>query len=92
MPGLDEAGAEHVGGFEGEVEEGVFGLAFDAGPHDAAGFGAVGACSGDVDEGHSGVEAGEGFGGFEGEVVGDVVILLLGHAGRGDAEVKKQAS
>ena len=40
MEGLDESGAEHVGGSEGEFEEIVFGFAFDAGPHAAAALGA----------------------------------------------------
>ena len=86
VEGLDESGAEHVGGFKGKGEEGVFGFALDAGPHDAAFFGAVGAGAGDVDEGHAGVESEEELGGGEGEVVGEVVVRLLGHAGGGDAE------
>jgi hypothetical protein len=52
---LDDAGAEHVGGTEGEFEEIVFGAALDAGPHGAPPLSGVGAGSGDVEEGHLGV-------------------------------------
>ena len=52
MERLDGSGAEHVGGVEGELEEGVFGAAFDAGPHSAAMFCRVGAGAGDVEESH----------------------------------------
>lgn len=56
MERLDESDAEHVGGFEGEFEDVVFGSAFDSSPHDAAALGAVGSRAGDVDECHGGVE------------------------------------
>src|SRR6201997_821783 len=42
VEGFDEAGAEHVG-VEWEAEERVLGASFDAGPHNAAFLGAVGA-------------------------------------------------
>jgi hypothetical protein len=83
---LDGSRAEHVGGFEGELEEIVFGFAFDAGPHGAAAFGRVGASSGDVEEGHLRVESCEGCGSGEGEVVGEVLVLRLVHPGGGDAK------
>jgi hypothetical protein len=89
VEGLDEAGAEHVGSAEGEFEEVVFGAALDAGPHGAAAFAGVGSGAGDVDEGHPGVEAGEGGGSGESEVVGEVGVLCFGHAGGGDAETEE---
>jgi hypothetical protein len=86
---LDDAGTEHVCGFEGEFQEVVLGFAFDASPHGTAMLGAVGAGSGDVDECHAGVEFCEGSGCGEGEVVGDVGVLLLGHSGGGHSEAEE---
>jgi hypothetical protein len=86
MKRLNEAGAEHVSCAEEKFEEIVFGLAFDAGPHDAAVFGGVSASAGDVEEGHGGVELRQRRGCGEGEVVGEVLVLLFGHSGGGDAE------
>ena len=86
MHWLNGSRAEHVGGVEGELEDVVFGFAFDASPHGAAALGRVGAGSGDVKEGHVGVEAGEGGGGGEGQVVGEVGVFCFVHAGGGDAE------
>jgi hypothetical protein len=52
MQWLDSGRAEHIGRFEVEAQKGVFSLAFDAGPHGAALFGAVGCPTGDVDDIH----------------------------------------
>ena len=43
VQGDDEGGAEGIGRFEGKFAKVVFGFAFDAGPHDAALFRAIGA-------------------------------------------------
>lgn len=83
---MDESRTKHVSGPERKFEEVVFGFAFDAGPHDAAAFGRVGAGAGDVNERHVGVESGECGGGGEGEVVGEVGVFRFVHAGGGDAE------
>src|SRR6267378_3862177 len=84
MQWLDSGWAEHVGRFEGEAWEGVFGLAFDAGPHGAALFRAVGSGAGNVDEGHGGIEAGKSLGHGHGHVIRRAGIVFFGHArGRG---------
>jgi hypothetical protein len=86
---LDDAGPEDVNGFAGLAEQGVFGFSFDAGPHDAAAFGAVGAGSGDKDEGHSRIEADESLGGSDSDVVGDAGVVGFVHARGGNAEAEE---
>jgi len=83
--GLHEAGAEVVGCVEGQAGECVFGAAFDASPHGAALFGAVGAGAGDVDEGHLWIECGEGLGEVQCGVVGDVGVVGFAEADGADA-------
>jgi len=83
---LDDARTKHIGDSKGKFEEVVLGLAFDAGPHAASAFGGVGARAGDIKEGHLRVEFCERGCGCHGEVVGEVLIFGLFHAGRGDAK------
>lgn len=87
--GFDEAGAEHVCGGEGHAQEGVLGSAFDARPHHAAFFGAVGAGAGDVDEDHFRIQAGESLGGGDGDAVGYAFVGVFRHAGGGYAEAEE---
>jgi len=87
--GLDEAGAKHAGSFEGQAEERVLRSAFDARPHDAAALGRISSLAGNVDEGHSGIKAGKGFCGVQGDVIGDARVLVLSEAGGGNAETEE---
>lgn len=87
--GAHETGAEIVGVLESAAEEGIFGASFDAGPHDAAFLGAVGEGSGDIDEGHVGIDGAEGFGEAERGVVGEVVVEGFAHAAGTDAGTEK---
>lgn len=85
----DGADAKHVGGFEWQTEDGVFGLTFDAGPHGAAFFGAVGTGAGDINKSHLRIDSGERVCDSYGqiEIDGTVAGFLL--AGGGGSERKE---
>ena len=69
---------------ERESQHRVFGLSFDARPHDPAVFGAVGTLAGDVDERHRRVQTAERFSGGQRDSVGDPLVVGLRHPVGGD--------
>jgi hypothetical protein len=69
--------------------QGIFGGSFDTCPGEATLLAAVGAGAGDVTKRQLRVQLGQKPGEVEREVVGDVFILLLTDADRGDAQAKK---
>ena len=73
----DGSDAKHVGGFEGQTEDGVFGLTFDAGPHGAAFFGAVRAGTRDVDKSHLRIGSSERFGDCHGQIEVEAAVVRL---------------
>src|ERR1700678_3890178 len=85
----DQPGTEHKGGVERQPQQFVFGFALDTRPHGTAAFGTVRAGAGYIDEGHTGIEPGKHAGGGESETVGDALIILLAHAGGGDAQAEE---
>jgi hypothetical protein len=85
----DGANAKHVRGFEGQAEDGVFGLTFDAGPHGTAFFGAVCAGAGDIEEGHLWIDSGERVRYGDGQIEVDVAIRGFPQASGGGSERKK---
>ena len=80
MQRLDPGRAKHVGRFAGKAQEGVSSFAFDAGPHGAPLFGAIGAGTGDVGEGRGRVEADKSVGCGQIHVIDHLGITFLGHA------------
>jgi len=86
---LNDAGPKHVGSGEEHVEDGVFGFSFYAGPHHAAVLRAVGAGSGDIDEGHLRIKAAEDIGGRGGDSVGEAFVFYFVHSAGRDPETEK---
>lgn len=82
----DRTNAKHIGGFEWQAEESVFGLAFHSCPHRAAFFGAIGAPAGDVDKSHLRIELDEKICDSERQVVIDTAIIFLVHSCCGCAQ------
>ncbi len=89
VQGLDEPRAEKIHGPEGQLPQRMFGLAFHPGPHDAALAGVVRSGAGHVDEGHGGIEAGQGPGRGEGKVVVHPAVRRFVQARGGRAEAEK---
>ena len=88
MEGPDGAGAEEVDPLEGQLEQGVLDAALHPGPHDPALFRAVGPGTGDVAEGHGRVQADQGLGRSQREVVGHALVGRFAESRRGDAEAE----